>query len=55
MRVGDSLCVLIGDAAHACPPTTAQGAAMALDDAAVLSELLVSGTTVDEGRWAVPA
>lgn len=44
--------VLIGDAAHACPPTTAQGAAMALEDAAVLSELLMSHTTVDDGLWA---
>ena len=34
--------VLIGDAAHACPPTLAQGGAQALEDAAVLSELLLS-------------
>jgi 2-polyprenyl-6-methoxyphenol hydroxylase-like FAD-dependent oxidoreductase len=34
--------VIIGDAAHSCPPTLAQGAAMALEDAAVLSELLLS-------------
>ncbi|MFF4465115.1 FAD-dependent oxidoreductase [Streptomyces mirabilis] len=32
--------VLIGDAAHACPPTLAQGAAMSLEDASVLAELL---------------
>ncbi|ARZ66018.1 2-polyprenyl-6-methoxyphenol hydroxylase [Streptomyces albireticuli] len=32
--------VLVGDAAHACPPTLAQGAAMSLEDAAVLAELL---------------
>ena len=32
--------VLVGDAAHSCPPTVAQGAAMALEDAWVLSELL---------------
>ena len=32
--------VLIGDAAHTCPPTIAQGAAQALEDAAVLAELL---------------
>jgi 2-polyprenyl-6-methoxyphenol hydroxylase-like FAD-dependent oxidoreductase len=29
--------VLIGDAAHSCPPTLAQGAALALEDAAVLA------------------
>ena len=34
--------VLIGDAAHACPPTLAQGGAQALEDAAVLTELLLS-------------
>ncbi|HEY7265300.1 MAG TPA: FAD-dependent monooxygenase [Trebonia sp.] len=45
--------VLIGDAAHACPPTMAQGAAMALEDAAVLSELLITRTTVDDGLWAI--
>ena len=32
--------VLVGDAAHSCPPTVAQGAAMALEDAWVPSELL---------------
>lgn len=32
--------VLVGDAAHSCPPTLAQGAAMALEDAAVLAEML---------------
>jgi 2-polyprenyl-6-methoxyphenol hydroxylase-like FAD-dependent oxidoreductase len=35
--------VLIGDAAHCCPPTMAQGAAMSLEDALVLAELLSSG------------
>lgn len=40
--------VLIGDAAHSCPPTFAQGAAMALEDAAVLSELLVAGDELDD-------
>jgi len=34
--------VLIGDAAHACPPTLAQGAAMCLEDASVLAELLTT-------------
>ncbi|GAA3732923.1 2-polyprenyl-6-methoxyphenol hydroxylase-like FAD-dependent oxidoreductase [Spinactinospora alkalitolerans] len=33
--------VLLGDAAHACPPTVAQGAAMCLEDAWVLSQLLI--------------
>ncbi|MEU9605393.1 FAD-dependent monooxygenase [Streptomyces sp. NPDC048057] len=32
--------VLIGDAAHACSPSMAQGGAMALEDVVVLSELL---------------
>ena len=32
--------VLVGDAAHVCPPTLAQGAAMSLEDALVLAELL---------------
>jgi 2-polyprenyl-6-methoxyphenol hydroxylase-like FAD-dependent oxidoreductase len=43
--------VLIGDAAHTCPPTLAQGAAQALEDAAVLTELLLSADEVDEGLW----
>jgi 2-polyprenyl-6-methoxyphenol hydroxylase-like FAD-dependent oxidoreductase len=36
--------VLAGDAAHACPPTLAQGAAMSLEDALVLAELLASAS-----------
>ena len=44
--------VLIGDAAHACPPTLAQGAAQALEDAAVLTELLLSSAELDEALWA---
>jgi 2-polyprenyl-6-methoxyphenol hydroxylase-like FAD-dependent oxidoreductase len=43
--------VLIGDAAHTCPPTIAQGGAMALEDAVVLAELLVDGTSIDQGLW----
>jgi 2-polyprenyl-6-methoxyphenol hydroxylase-like FAD-dependent oxidoreductase len=43
--------VLIGDAAHACPPTLAQGGAQALEDAAVLAELLLDHDTVDERLW----
>ena len=34
--------VLIGDAAHVCPPTIAQGAAMSLEDASVLAEMLTA-------------
>jgi 2-polyprenyl-6-methoxyphenol hydroxylase-like FAD-dependent oxidoreductase len=44
--------VLIGDAAHACPPTLAQGGAQALEDAAVLTELLLSRPALDEELWA---
>jgi 2-polyprenyl-6-methoxyphenol hydroxylase-like FAD-dependent oxidoreductase len=43
--------VLVGDAAHACPPTLAQGGAQALEDAAVLTELLLSRTMLDDGLW----
>jgi 2-polyprenyl-6-methoxyphenol hydroxylase-like FAD-dependent oxidoreductase len=39
--------VLAGDAAHSCPPTLAQGAAMALEDAAVLAELLLGGDDLE--------
>ncbi|MFJ8360866.1 FAD-dependent oxidoreductase [Streptomyces sp. NPDC093984] len=40
--------VLIGDAAHCCPPTLAQGAAMSLEDASVLAELLTCGRDWDD-------
>ncbi|MEU9913784.1 FAD-dependent oxidoreductase [Streptomyces sp. NPDC051001] len=40
--------VLVGDAAHCCPPTIAQGAAQSLEDASVLAELLTSGRDWDE-------
>src|SRR5262249_10283124 len=43
--------VLIGDAAHSCPPTLAQGGAQALEDAAVLSELLLAANKVDDQLW----
>ena len=43
--------VLIGDAAHSCPPTIAQGAAMALEDAAVLAELVLAADQLDAGLW----
>lgn len=41
--------VLVGDAAHSCPPTLAQGAAMALEDALVLSEELEEADSVAAG------
>jgi 2-polyprenyl-6-methoxyphenol hydroxylase-like FAD-dependent oxidoreductase len=40
--------VLIGDAVHTCPPTLAQGAALALEDAAVLADVLLSADTVGQ-------
>lgn len=43
--------VIIGDAAHSCPPTVAQGAAQGLEDAVVLTELLAAADTVDEALW----
>jgi 2-polyprenyl-6-methoxyphenol hydroxylase-like FAD-dependent oxidoreductase len=43
--------VLIGDAAHTCPPTIAQGGAMALEDAVVLAELLTTRQTLDQDLW----
>lgn len=43
--------VLLGDAAHACPPTLAQGGAQALEDAAVLTELLLTRAEVDDALW----
>jgi 2-polyprenyl-6-methoxyphenol hydroxylase-like FAD-dependent oxidoreductase len=45
-------CVLIGDAAHACAPTLAQGGAMAFEDARVLAELVLSSRSPEE---ALPA
>ncbi|ANJ27131.1 FAD-dependent monooxygenase [Agromyces aureus] len=43
--------VIIGDAAHSCPPTIAQGAAQGLEDALVLTELLTSRDSVDASLW----
>ncbi|MDE3722927.1 FAD-dependent monooxygenase [Nocardiopsis sp. N85] len=43
--------VLIGDAAHACPPTLAQGAAQGLEDALVLAELLLNAPAVDDALF----
>lgn len=43
--------VIIGDAAHSCPPTIAQGAAQGLEDAFVLTELLTARDAVDQTLW----
>ncbi|WP_345800736.1 FAD-dependent monooxygenase [Microbacterium sp. AZCO] len=43
--------VIIGDAAHSCPPTIAQGAAQGLEDALVLTELLVQFESLDKDLW----
>ena len=40
--------IVIGDAAHACPPTLALGAAMALEDSAVLAEVLLAARRADQ-------
>ncbi len=40
--------VLVGDAVHTCPPTLAQGGAMALEDAAVLAEMLTTTERLDD-------
>ena len=39
--------VVIGDAAHAFPPQFAQGAAMAIEDAVALAELLATSNDID--------
>jgi 2-polyprenyl-6-methoxyphenol hydroxylase-like FAD-dependent oxidoreductase len=43
--------VLIGDAAHSCPPTIAQGGAQAAEDALVLCDILSRATQVDDAVW----
>ncbi|MFG6503643.1 FAD-dependent monooxygenase [Microbacterium sp. P05] len=43
--------VVIGDAAHSCPPTIAQGAAQGLEDAFVLAELLTTREVIDQRLW----
>lgn len=40
--------VLLGDAAHSCPPTIAQGAAMAVEDAAVLADEVLRADALDD-------
>jgi 2-polyprenyl-6-methoxyphenol hydroxylase-like FAD-dependent oxidoreductase len=44
--------IVIGDAAHACPPLIAQGAAMCAEDAVVLAELVAGGLPLEQ---ALPA
>ncbi|WNM28460.1 FAD-dependent monooxygenase [Demequina capsici] len=43
--------VCVGDAAHSCPPTIAQGAAQALEDTEVLGELILKRDTIDQDFW----
>jgi 2-polyprenyl-6-methoxyphenol hydroxylase-like FAD-dependent oxidoreductase len=43
--------VIIGDAAHSCPPTIAQGAAQGLEDAYVLTDLLVRRDELNQELW----
>ncbi|WP_030182993.1 FAD-dependent oxidoreductase [Streptomyces violaceorubidus] len=43
--------VLIGDAAHCCPPTLAQGAALSLEDALVLAEMLAGADSWDDALF----
>ena len=40
--------IIIGDAAHACPPLIAQGAAMCAEDAVILAEMVTSGETLGD-------
>ncbi|MFD2027742.1 FAD-dependent monooxygenase [Promicromonospora aerolata] len=44
--------VIIGDAAHSCPPTVAQGAAQAVEDALVLGDVLARHDGLTEELWA---
>ncbi|MET9895283.1 FAD-dependent oxidoreductase [Streptomyces sp. NPDC006465] len=43
--------VLVGDSAHCCPPTLAQGAALSLEDAWVLAQLLTESATWDDALF----
>ncbi|MFV0133154.1 FAD-dependent oxidoreductase [Streptomyces sp. HMX87] len=45
--------VLVGDAAHCCPPTLAQGAALSLEDAWVLARLLAEAGSWDDALFQV--
>ncbi|GAB2470627.1 FAD-dependent oxidoreductase [Promicromonospora xylanilytica] len=44
--------VIIGDAAHSCPPTVAQGAAQAVEDALVLGDVLTRHDALTDTLWA---
>lgn len=44
--------VILGDAAHSCPPTVAQGAAQGLEDAMVLTDLLLESDEANDELWA---
>ncbi|MFC8801584.1 FAD-dependent monooxygenase [Promicromonospora sp. NPDC057138] len=44
--------VIVGDAAHSCPPTVAQGAAQSLEDAVVLSDVLTRHDALTDEMWA---
>ncbi|MER7195095.1 FAD-dependent oxidoreductase [Streptomyces flaveolus] len=43
--------VLVGDAAHCCPPTLAQGAALSLEDAWVLAQMLTAAENWDDALF----
>ncbi|WP_031044093.1 FAD-dependent oxidoreductase [Streptomyces sp. NRRL F-5650] len=43
--------VLVGDAAHCCPPTLAQGAALSLEDAWVLAQMLAGAEAWDDALF----
>ncbi|MFF8606836.1 FAD-dependent oxidoreductase [Streptomyces sp. NPDC015346] len=43
--------VLVGDAAHCCPPTLAQGAALSLEDAWVLAQMLTGEEEWGDGLF----
>ncbi|MER6678712.1 FAD-dependent oxidoreductase [Streptomyces sp. NPDC000983] len=43
--------VLVGDAAHCCPPTLAQGAALSMEDAWVLAQMLTASGTWDDALF----
>lgn len=43
--------VLVGDAAHCCPPTLAQGAALSLEDAWVLAQMLTGSDVWDDALF----
>lgn len=40
--------LVVGDAAHACPPLIAQGAAQCLEDAVLLAELIAKGDELEQ-------